>query len=421
MALQLRQWYRSGLVSQYVLFLACVLAVIGLLASRALVALSPVVSIGAVVCNPDWRTAIPGWLRNRSAWWLAALYAMLLLSGLNTSNWLEWRHELFRQLPLLGVPLAFALAHPLTYTQRRSIGLLFVSATALVGLFTVIHYWQLPEPVLDDLHENSDFQSVTGVFHIHFGLMLALASCIGILMARRSQRGSVYQWLLWSGAFMCLFVLHALVYRTGLLAFYSAILVNGAIQLIIHRRWFLGGTLLLVLTIGPITLYHMSETISRRVHTSLYDLEQYTRGYDINDYSLSQRIAAWETALVVTRQQPVIGVGPADTYDAMMHQYSVHSYGLRPENWIMIHNQYLHFLVSNGLIGLAVGLLLLLGPLAQPALCRNPYVYNFLLIQGVAMLVDSLLQLQISFNLFVFFYGFLLVASERRNQQIIKK
>jgi O-antigen ligase len=33
------------------------------------------------------------------------------------------------------------------------------------------------------------------------------------------------------------------------------------------------------------------------------------------------------------------------------------------------------------------------------------------------MLVDSLLELQIGFNLFVFLYSFLLVAGERRSQQ----
>jgi O-antigen ligase len=41
-------------------------------------------------------------------------------------------------------------------------------------------------------------------------------------------------------------------------------------------------------------------------------------------------------------------------------------------------------------------------------------VRYFLLVCGAAALADSLLELQIGFNLFVFLYGFLVVANERR-------
>jgi O-antigen ligase len=73
--------------------------------------------------------------------------------------------------------------------------------------------------------------------------------------------------------------------------------------------------------------------------------------------------------------------------------------------------------VGSGILGLFFWLLVLLGPLAQPALRKNPYVIHFLAVMGTGMLVDSLLELQIGFNLFVFLYSFLLVAGERRSQQ----
>jgi O-antigen ligase len=97
----------------------------------------------------------------------------------------------------------------------------------------------------------------------------------------------------------------------------------------------------------------------------------------------------------------------------MMEQYNRVDFGLLPENRVMIHNQYLHQLVGGGMVGLVLWLLVLFGPFMQPALRRNPYVYHFVFMQATAMLVDSLLELQIGFNLFVFCYSFLVVAAER--------
>ena len=62
----------------------------------------------------------------------------------------------------------------------------------------------------------------------------------------------------------------------------------------------------------------------------------------------------------------------------------------------------------------ALWLLLLARPLVQPAARHNPYIRTFLLTMATAMLVDSLLEVQIGYNLFVFGYGFLVVAAGRQ-------
>ncbi|UOR05333.1 O-antigen ligase family protein [Hymenobacter aerilatus] len=363
--------------------------------------------------------AIPVWLRNRSAWWLALLYALLLLSGFYTSAWTIWRHELYRKLPFLAVPLAFALATPLSSRQRYWIGVFFTLGVTAVGIATAGRYWLSPGASSEELREATNLQSVTGIFHIHFGVMLAMACAFSAVLAQRAYTPSG-RWLLWGGTIVSAFILHALVYRTGLLAFY-AILSFNALRLLATRRWWkIGLLLLVVLATAPVVAYHSIPSVSRQVTESRYDIAMFYEQRDINDYSLAKRLAAWQTASVIARNNPWLGVGAADATDEMMAQYSWHSFGLTPLNRVMVHNQYLHFLLASGLVGLGLWLLVLLAPLAQPALRHNPYVYNFLLIQGVAMLVDSLLEVQTSFNLFVFCYGFLLVATERQRADLTK-
>lgn len=416
---RVKQYYQQGLISQYLLLLACLAGVAGLLVSRALVAISPIVGIVAALTNPELRAAVPGWARNRSAWWLALLYGLLLFSGLYTDAWTVWRHELYRKLPLLVVPLAFALAKPLNSRQRYWVGVLFTMGITGIGVATAGRYWLSPGSGSEELREATNLLSVTGIFHIHFGIMLAMASVFGVLLGQATRLASG-RWLLWLSALLSVLVLHALVYRTGLLALYGALVLNIVRLLLSRRRWALGLLLLVGLGAAPFLAYYTVPSVPRQLISSQYDVEQFYQQQDINNYSLAKRLAAWHTAVVVAQTHPWLGVGTADATDAMMAQYSWRSYGLEPRNWIMIHNQYLHFLVTGGLLGMSLWLLVLLAPLAQPCLRRNAYVYNFLLIQGVSMLVDSLLEVQTSFNLFVFCYGFLLVATERRSTELIK-
>ncbi|NVO83800.1 O-antigen ligase family protein [Hymenobacter terrestris] len=412
-----KSWWCSGRLSQYLLLLACVAGVVGLLASRALVALAPVVGVVAALANPHIRRQVPQWLRLRTVWAPAGLYVLLLLSGLYTHEWPEWRHELFRQLPWLAVPLVFGLAVPLTGRQRFGVGSLFVVGIALIGAATVGQYLRDPATANEAFRLGQSMPSVTRIFHIHFGLMLALATFLGFRMARQRHAPHCLRIALGLSVVVCVVVLHVLAYRSGLLAAYTLLLIEALLALLVRRRFWLGATLLLALAVGPWLAYQTLGSVRERVNNTFFDLEQFELQHDINHFSLSRRLAAWQTATVVARQHPLLGVGPADAHAAMMDQYAWRSYGLLPANRVMVHNQYLHQLVAGGVVGLALWLLVLLGPLGQPTLRRNPYVYRFVLLSAVAMLTDSLLELQTSYNLFVFLYGFLIVAAERRLRQ----
>ncbi|MCR5888544.1 O-antigen ligase family protein [Hymenobacter sp. J193] len=411
--LRISRLYGRGQLSQYLLLLACVAGVAGLLASRALVAISPLVGIAAVLANPGLRQAWRCYWRLRTVWFPALLYLFWWVSALYTSDWPVWRHEVYRQLPLLALPLAFGLSVPLSGRQRYGVGVLFTVSTALVALGTLGQYFRQYAHANELFALGQNLPSITGIFHIHFSVMLALAAFFGWLLGQQTQAASWQRWLAVGSAAVCVLVLHMLAYRTGLFVFYATLLLRAGV-LVARRRWLLGAGLLVLLVLGPIVAYHTLLPVRNRVAASLYDLEQFTLRHDINDYSLSKRLAAWHTALAVSRQHPWVGAAPADVRQAMQAQYARQSFGLRPVNQVMVHNQYLHQLVGGGIVGLALWLLMLFGPMVQPGQWQNAYVYHFLTLHAVAMLTDSLLELQISFNLFIFCYGFLLVAAERR-------
>lgn len=79
-------WWRTGRLSQHLLWLACMAGVAGLLASRALVALSPVAGVVAALANPHVRQELPRWLRLRTVWPPLLLYLLLVVSGVYTQQ-----------------------------------------------------------------------------------------------------------------------------------------------------------------------------------------------------------------------------------------------------------------------------------------------------------------------------------------------
>jgi O-antigen ligase len=407
--------YRSGRLSQYLLFIACLAGATGLFASRALVALSPVVGLLAVITNPAWRASLRQALRNRTVWGLVAIYVLLLVSVIYTENRVEWSHQLFRQLPWIGIPLIFTVAAPLSAGQRRWVGRIYVMVAAAVATATVIKYL-LNKAYYDDLVTmNQNIPSALGVFHIHFGIMLALAACWGVLLARQVEQTRPWRYLVLGCAVVAAVALHILAYRTGLLALYGAVLVNAGSLLL--RRPKLAALLLVLALATPVVAYLALESVQRRVEATMLDVAQFNLGNDINDYSIARRMAAWSNASNIIEEHPLLGVAPADTELEMMHQFDQHGYGLRAENRVMIHNQYLHVLVSSGIVGLGLWLWVLLGPLLNPVLRRNRFVVQLLAVFAAATLVDSLLEMQLGFNLFVFSYGFIVVAAERQAQQ----
>ncbi len=407
----LSRLYATGKLSQILLFIACLAGVIGLFASRALISLSPALGGIAIFTNPHIAQALRAYRYNKSAWGLMAVYGLLVLSYGITENVGEWREQLIRQLPWVALPLVIGLSVPLSSKQRQWVGQAYVYVAGAVALATSIKYFLNPAYVHRLVVDNQNMPSALGVFHIHFGIMLALATCFGTVLIAKVELGKFAKWTIIVAIANCILTLHLLAYRTGLLALYATVLVAAGTLLL--RRPKVAVALLLLIIVVPVVSYYSMESIRRRAVATVDDVQHFTRHRNINNYSIARRMAAWVNAGTLIQENPILGVGPADTFDAMMAQYDRRSFGLRYKNRVMLHNQYLHMLVGSGIIGLALWLWVLFRPLFKQHLRADPAIVSFIIVQATAMLVDSLLEMQLGLNIFLFPYVFLIVGRER--------
>jgi O-antigen ligase len=385
-------------------------------ARRALISLAPLALLAAALLNHDRKLHWRAYCRNPVALVPLALYGWLLLSGFITEDFSEWRHQLFRQLLLLAVPLAVALAPPLAGRHRAALGAGWLGAGVLVAGATLVHYFRHRAAIEESFSRSKNLAAITGVGHIYFGVMLAVAALYGLelAMGRAGNWHPRYRLAAAVGGGVCVGTMHLLAYRTGLLALYVALGVSGLRLLVVRRRYVLGVLLLLCVAVAPIAAYHTMEGVRRRVAQTQDDLLRFQTGQDINDYSLSQRLAAWATAGELVRTHWLLGVGSGDVPLEMKRQYERRSFGLVLENQKLPHNQYLHHLLGGGVVALVLLLLLFILPLATGPAYQDPCLRHFLIAYGAALCFDSMFEVQYGFNPFMLNYAILVVGPWQR-------
>lgn len=383
-------------------------------ARRALISISPALLLLAALLNRHRAAHWRAYWRNPAALLPAALYGYLLLSVAFTDDLPAWRHQMFRQSLLIVVPLALALAPPLPTRVRARLAAWWLGTGTAVAAATLAYFLRHRAAIEDSILRSKTQGAVTGVGHIYFGVMLALCTLYGLQLACSAAVGRRARWAAGGGALVCALTMHALAYRTGLVALYGAGAVAVVHTLVGRRRIGAGLLMVVVLAATPVAAYYALPSVRGRVAQTQDDLQRFRSGQDINEYSLSQRLAAWATAGALVQQHPVLGVGQADVSSAMQAQYAHRTFGLRPENRIMPHNQYLQYLVGGGVLTLALLAALLLVPMLAGPTRSDPFARHLLAAVGFALCFDSMLEVQYGLNPFILHYAVLVVAPWQR-------
>lgn len=392
----------------------CAVYLVGLLVAKALTSLAPALLLLAAAAQPGAWERLRQLRHNGPALAMIGIYPLVIISGLWTENFAEWRHLLTRYLPFLILPLAFGLARPLRGGERYYLGVGFVGLTVLVTLGTLgkflWHYEQQNQLIL----QSKNITAITGVFHIHFGMMMALAAAFAVALAQQAPRYGRpwHRTALLASTGLLALALHLMAYRTGTLVLYSIVAVMGMRALFTRPR--LGLALLLTLVLTPVVAYYSLQPVRHRVANTVYDYQRFRTGQDINDYSIAQRLAAWTNATTLIGHHWLAGVAPADVEVEMQRQYERRSFNLRPENRVLLHNQYLFALLALGIPGLLWLLTMLFGPLTSSCFRQDFCAVAFLTGMAAAMLVDTPFSLHIGRHLFLFFYALLLVEPRHR-------
>lgn len=154
--------------------------------------------------------------------------------------------------------------------------------------------------------------------------------------------------------------------------------------------------------------YSNIRTFEGRVHSTIWELDNYYYGGNPSGHSVTQRIEFWKAALGIVKENPWIGVGTGDAAITFEEQYEKMNSPLSKEWRLRSHNQFLAVAVSFGIIGLVWFLLTLFYPIIVDKKAINYFYIIFLVIAVLSMLTEDTLETQAGVTFFAFFNAFFL-------------
>jgi O-antigen ligase len=383
----------------------------GLLFSRTALSVSMIYLAGLALLNPQLKRDFYSFCRNFSLLGFTSLFLLYLLYGLHISDPEFYFSRLRIKLPFLILPFTFwGLPH---FTKKQLNGLLlaFVCVVSCITLWELGHYlthWQQ----LAEAYRKAEVLS-TPMRHVRFSLMVAFAAVAALYLGWKKQYVFYHfevglNFAL--GSFLFLF-LHLLAVRSGLLAFYSVLLVALLILILRYKKYWTGIGALLFLGALPIAGYYIIPTFQSKIDYTIYDLKKYSQGKDPDKYSDARRIISYKIGWKIARQNPFFGVGIDQLQESVKKEYKENYPQVDRE--IMPHNQFLYYFAATGLVGLLWFTSVLLSPFFIQKNYRHELFLAFNIIVFSSLFVEATFETQIGT---AFYLSFLLLFLNHLNK-----
>lgn len=259
------------------------------------------------------------------------------------------------------------------------------------------------------------------MFHIDYSVFLAFTALVllnRILSQRYDLKEKLFLLLFFLTVTGNLFINDG---RTGQLAFFVGIFAAVFIHFKINLKSI--GIAVVLITILFAGAFEFSGKFQKRVHAAQSDIQKITQGN--LDSSWGYRVAMYQVAADIFKENPLIGVGVGDYQSAAKtaldkddHGFSENFKAFLPQRHF--HNQYLNVLVQGGLVGLVLMLMifyyLIRLTIEEPELKELSLLFAVLML--TAFVAEPLWLKQFTNMLFILFIGLFLGASLHHDRQL---
>jgi hypothetical protein len=157
---------------------------------------------------------------------------------------------------------------------------------------------------------------------------------------------------------------------------------------------------------GQCNILESNQGILARVEGLKYQLHN---SMDPNGHSLLQRFHYWNAAILIIRENWLIGVGTGDVDHAFQQTYRRINSPLEEKNRLRAHNSYLTAAVTFGMMGLLLFLLVNGFFLFQSIQAKHTLAVSFMLVALCTFFIEDTLETQTGASFFAFFFGLLTV------------
>ncbi len=384
-------------------YAACIGLFVGLICSKFLITLSMIVFVAVAFISPHLKEDFKAFLSNKAYWATMGIFLLFAISALLSDNWAEAMIRLRIVMPLLFLPLAFALLPPFSKRHYQELLSIFLYAMVVACMGVLIYFLMNYEEMQRQLIVSNAIPTPNGE-HIRFSLMINVAVFAGMWLLQEAffWKKAWEKWLMSGSILFLIIMLHLLSVRIGIVVLYGGLGVAVLYYILVKRRYLIG----LIFIIGGLSLpflaYKTIPSIKTKVNLTLHNLYLWKEGH-IGEYSDTRRLLSFQIAWKIAQRSPWVGIGIGDLNDEQTKIYQAEY----PEQKVMYpHNFFLLLYASTGILGLLFFLFCFFFPLFYRKHYKNLFFLLLHLIIFLSFMTENTLLSAIGVGIYSFFLLF---------------
>jgi O-antigen ligase len=373
-----------------------------------------------------YRETVPKLFRERQRTWMIShslIYLAYIVGLLWTKNFTYGTYDLEIKLSLLIFPVIFATSGG-PAMKEREFGLIIriFGLGCLAGSLILLGRASY-NSMVNQIPDAFSYTGLSWNFHpsyLAMYLTFTVSNIIYLLLMKQTTfsilKKSVYVFLL---VYFVIFIV-LLSSKAGLLSLFIIVLVYSALLWWRFKRRVKAILMLFIACLvisGGLLLFPKA---SMRISQAGKELHL-TASEQSSGSSTHERIVIWKSSLDIISAHPLFGVGTGDVKDELLKKYNENNIQSAFEQKLNSHNQYFQTFIALGLAGFLILVSLLFCP-AWLSFRQGDYIYFFfLLVFGINIFVESMLEIQQGIIFYSFFNSFLFWSMINGKVSINKK
>ena len=341
---------------------------------------------------------------------LSLPYAIYFNRGLDVAG---------KQLAILLFPVVLTLTrlHLAAYRNRLLLGFTIGCTLTVLYLyadaFHIILFNHLPvKKLFSAAFVNHNFSLPIAMHATYLSMLLAMAIVWMLLQLLTGTQNKNPGWLL-----CCLLICFAGVIQLGSKAVLLAliIIICAGFPLWVVQKEKRKNFLLVVLpaiAMLMIMLLYVDAFRNRYLQTLERDL-QTRQQFEMQN----GRLERWKAAAELVKKTPLLGTGSGSEIPLLRNLYYEKKMYAAYLNSLNAHNQFLSFLINNGIAGLAIYLAALFWGCKSALREKDNLLLSFLILILSVSFAEDLLDVNKGIFFYSFFFSFLLLSQKRNNRK----
>lgn len=280
------------------------------------------------------------------------------------------------------------------------IGSLLLALKGLLLYVFVDSFYQYDQQHDFIFRYRSEFNQHTQIPPTYASIYFAFASIMVFLQLKQMTWGKVLAIAMVIILLLNMILLSAKmpIIAFGLIMLFLLIRKNIFLGMMNKKRWLIAGSIITLLILGMFIFTRWGELFTGLTYRNIEQQEN----------SVGIRKGITQCGLQLSKEHFLAGIGPQNVQQALNQCYYQFEGDDFSRHSFNTHNQYLDSLISHGILGLILLLIMIIYPIVQAIRLKDPILLSFTLLIALCMLTENILSRQAGVVFYAFFNSILL-------------